>query len=156
MRAYLMQHGLAKSKAEDPDRPLTDEGRAEVERVAAVAERAGVRVEAVLHSGKTRARQTAELLGARLGPANVEVIDGVSPMDDPGVVADRLEERAGSAAVVGHLPHLSRLAGLLLTGDADREVVAIRNAGLVCLEREGGSWRLLWAVTPDVIVAENR
>lgn len=152
MRLYLMQHGVAKSKDEDPDRPLTDAGRAEVERVAAVAERAGVGLDVVLHSGKTRARQTAELLGARLGPAEVETTAGISPTDDPSIVADRLDDLGGSTALVGHLPHLSRLAGLLLAGDADREVVAIRNAGLVCLERDGEAWRLLWDVTPDVIL----
>lgn len=151
MRLYLMQHGLAKSKEEDPDRALTEAGRAEVERVAAVAERAGVHLDVVVHSGKTRARQTAELLAARLGPASVEAIGGISPTDDPALAADRLEGSAGPAAVVGHLPHLSRLAGLLLTGDPDREVVGIVNAGLVCLERDEGAWRLLWAVTPEVI-----
>ncbi len=36
MRLYLMQHGKSKSKDEDPDRSLTDDGRAEVERIAAV------------------------------------------------------------------------------------------------------------------------
>ncbi len=152
MRLYLMQHGLAKSKAEDPDRALTESGRAEVERVAGVAERAGVQVDVVVHSGKTRARQTAELLAARLGPATVEAIGGISPTDDPAMAADRLKGSVGPVAVVGHLPHLSRLAGLLLTGDPDREVVAIVNAGLVCLESDEGTWRLLWAVTPEVVV----
>lgn len=152
MRLYLMQHGRAKSKEEDPDRPLTDAGRTEVERVAAIAARAGVNVDAVLHSGKTRARQTAELLGSRLGPADVEAIEGVSPTDDPGAVAGLLGRSRAPTAVVGHLPHLSRLAGLLLTGSGDREPVEFRNGGLVCLERDQGRWRLLWALTPDVVV----
>lgn len=151
MRLYLMQHGVAASEDVDPERRLTDAGRDEVERVAAVAERAGVAVAAVLHSGKARARQTAEILAAALGPARVEAVDGVSPMDDPGELLDRLEGVEEPTAVVGHLPHLARLAGRLLAGDPEREPVAIVNAGLVCLERDDGRWRLRWAVTPEVI-----
>ncbi len=43
MQVYLVQHGLAKSKEEDPERPLTAAGREEVERVARAAAAAGVR-----------------------------------------------------------------------------------------------------------------
>lgn len=156
MRLYLMQHGAARSKEEDPDRPLTDAGRGEVERVVAVAERAGVKVDVALHSGKTRARQTAEILAGALGPARVEAVDVVSPLDDPAELGGRLEESEAPTAVVGHLPHLARLAGLLLAGDPEREPVAIVNAGLVCLERDEGTWRLRWAVTPEVIVGQDR
>lgn len=151
MRLYLMQHGLSMSKEEDPDRPLTDEGRAEVERVASLVGRAGITLDAVRHSGKTRARQTAEILGARLGPAEVIGTDGLAPVDDPRIAADRLVDPDGATALVGHLPHLSRLATLLLTGAADREVVAFRNGGLVCLDGGEDGWRLRWIVTPEVI-----
>ncbi len=34
MALYLVQHGAAKSESEDPVRPLTEEGRRVVERVA--------------------------------------------------------------------------------------------------------------------------
>ena len=34
MKLYLVQHGEAKSKAEDPQRPLTERGREDVARVA--------------------------------------------------------------------------------------------------------------------------
>jgi phosphohistidine phosphatase len=37
--------------------------------------------------------------------------------------------------LVGHLPHLARLAGLLLAGDPDRPVIAFGQGGLVGLER---------------------
>jgi len=63
MRLYLVQHGKAKSKDEDPDRPLTDQGRNDIKKVAVfLAENAGLKVTSIYHSGKTRARQTAEVL----------------------------------------------------------------------------------------------
>ena len=57
MDVYLMQHGEARPESEDPERPLTDAGRATVERVAGRAANAGVRIERCVHSGKRRARR---------------------------------------------------------------------------------------------------
>src|SRR2546428_4370090 len=61
MDCYLVQHGEAKPEREDPARPLTDRGRREVERVAEGAQRSGVEIAEVVHSGELRAQQTAEL-----------------------------------------------------------------------------------------------
>ena len=73
MDVYLVQHGQALSDEQDPQRPLSDEGRAEVTKVA---EFLGARqsrlidppITKVCHSGKLRARQTAEILGRHLCP----------------------------------------------------------------------------------------
>jgi phosphohistidine phosphatase len=77
-------------------------------------------------------------------------------MDDPAVWAERLKYMTDSAnediMLVGHLPHLGRLASLLLAGDPERHVVSFRMAGVVCLERgENGNWSLKWMITPDVL-----
>ena len=58
MRLYLVQHGEAKSKAEDPSRPLTERGREDVARVAAFAAGAGLQVGQIRHCGKRRAGET--------------------------------------------------------------------------------------------------
>ena len=61
MRLFLVQHGEAKTEQEDPERPLTDRGASDVSRVARAATEARiVTAERIVHSGKTRARQTAE------------------------------------------------------------------------------------------------
>ncbi len=76
MRLYLMQHGKARPKEEDPDRSLSDEGRAEVGRVAGfLAKTDVVRSLPILHSGKTRARQTAEGLARAVEGARVEEVE---------------------------------------------------------------------------------
>lgn len=52
--------------------------------------------------------------------------------------------------IVGHLPHLSRLASSLLTGRQDAEVVGFQYGGVVCLERTNDGWKLGWMIVPDL------
>ncbi len=146
---YLAQHGKSFSEAENPERRLTPEGVAETERVAGLLAAVGVKVAEVLHSGKARARQTAEIFSRRLG-APVREVDGLAPNDDPRIWASRAEALAADVMLVGHLPHLSRLASLLLVGDPQREVVKFRYSGVARLERGEAGWRLAWYVTPDI------
>lgn len=153
MKLYLMQHGRSRPKDEDPERSLTDEGRAEAERVARfVAAGAPPTALRIFHSGKLRARQTAETLAGAFPDAVLEETDGLAPLDDPRVWAERLEQHDEGSMLVGHLPHLARLASLLLCGDEERTVVAFVNAGMVCLERvEEGAWSLQWSVVPKLV-----
>ncbi len=147
MRLYLVQHGQAKSGAEDPERPLTGQGTAEVVRVARYAvEVCGVGPARVLHSGKTRARQTAEVWAGLLG-LGVEQADGLGPNDDPTTWAERLGAATGDLMLVGHLPHLGRLAALLVIGSPDSPVVRFRPGGLVGLDQADPGW-LIWVVAP--------
>jgi phosphohistidine phosphatase len=61
------------------------------------------------------------------------------------------ESAAEPLMLVGRLPHMARLASLLLTGNPNREVVRFRNATVVCLERVEDDWVLLWAIGPDLV-----
>ena len=72
MEVYLVQHGEAVPKSVDRTRPLSDQGRKEVLQVAAFAARMGLAVGEIRHSGKTRAEQTAALLGETLSPADYD------------------------------------------------------------------------------------
>lgn len=152
MNLYLMQHGEAKTEQEDPARPLTERGRQEVERVADAAARLGLGIADVRHSGKLRARETAEILAGRLRPRpEVREMAGLSPNDDPAAAARAVEEAAEPWLLVGHLPHLSRLTSLLVVADPARGILAFRMSGLVCLTREADGWRLRWVLTPEVV-----
>lgn len=152
MKVYLVQHGEAKSEEEDPARPLTDMGREEVKRVADFLKRIGVKVSRIIHSGKLRASQTASIIGEALDISEkLEQGDSLEPLADPGVWAERLGRLEEDVMLVGHLPHLSRLASLPLTESAEREPVRFRKAGVVCLERTEKGWSLLWAIRPELI-----
>lgn len=152
MQVYLVQHGKAHPKDVDPQRSLTEHGRQETERVAATAARMGLEVNQICHSGKTRARQTANILGAALLPVGgVLAASGLAPTDAVRPIAARLAEEPGPVMLVGHLPFLARLAGFLLTGDLDQEVVKFHNSAIVCLARESARWQVAWVLTPEMI-----
>lgn len=151
MELYLVQHGEAKSEAEDPERSLTEKGQRDVERVAEWASRVGLRVTQIRHSGKRRAEQTAAILAERLKPsAGVIAVAGLAPNDDVTALAATLQQETESVMVVGHLPFLSRLASLLLVGDPNRTIVRFRMGGIVCLLREPQQWSIAWALPPDL------
>jgi phosphohistidine phosphatase len=151
MRIYLVQHGQAHSKDTDPSRSLTERGRQETERVAGLAAQLNLGLHQIRHSGKTRAEQTAAILGQALSPVGgVVAVPGLAPKDDVRPVAEALAGEARAVMLVGHLPFMARLTGLLLTGDSERAVVKFRNAGIVCLAREDGRWQVAWILTPEM------
>jgi len=151
MHVFLVQHGEAKPEPEDPSRPLTDRGREEVRRVARHAAALGLQVAEIRHSGKLRARQTAEIFAAALSPSHgMREMDGLAPADDPGKARAEVESVREPLMLVGHLPHLSRLASLLLVGDPGREIIRFRNGAIVCLVKSEGGWLLQWVLTPEL------
>ncbi len=152
MKLYLVRHGEAKSDREDPARPLSDRGRKDVERVARAVGRLGIEVGAIHHSGKLRARQTAEILAGALAPAQgVKEMAGLSPEDDPSVTRHEIENAKAAMMLVGHLPHLSLLASELLVGDRSKELIAFPTACVIALERQREDWRLLWTIAPQLL-----
>lgn len=153
MRLYLVQHGNAVDKSVDPDRPLTSRGAHDIEKVAACLSVHRLDVTSIWHSGKTRARQTAELMAKHALPrAGTDDHPYLDPDDDPKSIAALLRKIDSNLMIVGHLPFLSRLASLLLTGDRDGDLIHFVNGGVVCLERDSTDhWRLVWAVTPDLV-----
>ena len=154
MKLYLVQHGKAKKKDESPDRPLNGEGKNASKKTACfAAEQAHISVNAVLHSGKTRARDTAEIMAAYLCPVKgmIEEKD-LLPNDDPQEWASRLSGEKEDIMLVEHLPQLSKLASLLLAGSDEKFSIDFKNSGIVCLQRDDSSnWMLSWAVTPEIL-----
>lgn len=155
MRVYLAQHGLAEDEAVDPARPLSAQGREDVARVAgflSLFEKP--RPARILHSGKLRAGQTAEMFAEGWGNLPVEPALDLSPNADPSVWSAQLASMYEDVMLVGHLPHLEQLAGLLLCGDPSRRAILFRNGGVVCLERSENGWSLCWQVNPTLFYGE--
>ena len=151
MELYLVQHGAAATKEEDPQRPLNETGRAFSKRSAAHAVRLGVRVAEVRHSTHLRAIQTAEEFESALGAPRARW-RGLDPDDDVSPLRREVQSRSEGLLVVGHLPFLARLAAALLCQNESMPVVGFRQAGLVKLERaEGGTWSVTWALPPEIV-----
>ena len=155
MYLYLIQHGEAKSEAEDPKRGLTERGAANAKKAGAFLKQLQRKITSICHSGKKRAEQTAQILADEMGHnIPVEICSGLAPNDDISIIKREIETMGqDSIIIVGHLPHLSRLASDLLTNDQDREIIHFRNAGIVCLagENENQNWKLEWMVIPEIM-----
>ena len=152
MRLYLVQHGEAAPKQADPERPLTPQGRTDVAGLADFLRTRGVTAARVVHSGKLRAAQTAEILAAALAPGvTPEAESGLDPKDPVGPFAARLAGRREDAIVVGHLPFMARCVAVLVAGSEDAELVAYRPGSVVALERQDdGGWQIVSMIRPDL------
>jgi phosphohistidine phosphatase len=98
--------------------------------------------------------QSAQALADQLKPSQgTSPTDGLHPMDDPNVWADRISGLEEDMILVGHLPHLARLVSLLLNGEPDAYVVSIETAGIVCLNRgRNDQWSIKWMIVPQLVV----
>lgn len=154
MIIYLIQHAEAKEESEDPQRPLSAKGVRNIRKTSSDLYRNNVRVDQILHSGKLRAKQTAEITAECLTPANYKTIsetDGLSPLDSPGIWDDRLKYLTNDLMLVGHMPHLGKLASILLCGEMGKDIISFTPGCVVCLERlEQGNWTLKWMLTPSI------
>jgi phosphohistidine phosphatase len=141
----LVHHGDAVGPGVDPMRPLSSVGRAATERLAATAARRGVKPDAIWHSGKLRARQTAELFWKACNPlASLSAARGLQPDDPPRWMRDHLAGETRSILITGHMPHLPRLLASLLGEPDDSTTIAFPQHGCVALEGDGETWKELW------------
>src|SRR3954447_20572544 len=87
----LVHHGDAVAPGIDSMRPLSAVGRAATERLASAAARRGVKPDVIWHSGKLRARQTAEQFWMACNPlASFSATRGLQPDDPPVWMRDQL------------------------------------------------------------------
>jgi phosphohistidine phosphatase len=146
MHLYLVHHGDAVGPDVDARRPLSDVGRASVERLAQATAARGVRPDVIWHSGKLRARQTAEAFWRECNAlAAFSATRDLQPNDPPSWIRDRLRDESRDILIAGHYPHLPRLLTLLVgergevTGDFPAQgVVALHSSDA------GQSWVEMW------------
>jgi len=153
MELFLVQHGRAMAKADDLARPLTPEGAETVEKMSAWVRDTALCIQQIRHSGKLRAEQTAQILAKVLKPTGgVVPVSGLDPNDDVRPVGLIAGTELANTMLVGHLPFLSRLAGYLITGNPEIQVVRFQNAGIVSLVEGNGGWSINWMMIPELLV----
>jgi phosphohistidine phosphatase len=141
MFLYLVHHGDAVDSQIDPRRPLSETGRAHVERLAGEAALRGARPAVVWHSGKLRAKQTAEAFWRACNPlVELAATRDLQPDDPADWMRDRLRGESRDVLIAGHFPHLPRLLSLLVGRDdfPTHGVVALRS------DDEGETWQEAW------------
>jgi len=163
MRLFLIRHAHALDHAVDAERPLSERGQRITLQVAEFFKANGrLRPAQMWHSPIQRAFETAADLVSHLDPtiALVET-DGLLPFDDPAIIAERfrLYPTSHDLALVGHQPHLAKLASLLTTGWGDRELMHIKKNAIIALRRSDETfaetglarWRVAWHYTPEFL-----
>jgi phosphohistidine phosphatase len=156
---YLVRHGVAAERGpEYPDdsvRPLTSDGISRLRRQAAGMDVLGVKLDLILTSPLARARQTADLLAARLlRKGDVVVTPALAPSAPAAALADELGKLQGRTrvALVGHEPDMGELASRLLGTQAP---VPFKKGGVCRIDFKGartkGAGTLIWMLTPKML-----
>ena len=116
------------------------------------------RLDAVRPSPLVRAIETARIVADAYGLAPGDGLPALAPGRPPGEAIDWLRAqrglRRGAVALVGHEPHLSALAALLLAGEP-APLFTFRKGGAALLElgdapRPGGA-HLRWLATAKLL-----
>ena len=147
---YLIHHGDAVGPDVNPMRPLSDRGRAQVEALAKQAAEKGAKPGIVWHSGKLRARQTAEAFWRHCNAlATFAATHGLQPTDPTPWIVDAIAGETRDVMLVGHFPHLPRLLGVLLTGEQESAPANFPLHGVVALERHADRWIEKWRLAAE-------
>jgi phosphohistidine phosphatase len=139
MDLYLLRHTdamdlAAVPGARDEARPLSPSGETKADRINRAFRRLKLSFDLILSSPAVRARQTAERVSKQLGvPAKVRLTPNLGLRADPGAIIaelSRVRPAPQQVLLVGHEPHLSRLASLLLAGDGKLLSLRMKRGGL--------------------------
>jgi len=119
-----------------------------VDALATQAAQRGVRPDVVWHSGKLRARQTAEAFWRECNAlAAFSATRDLQPDDPPGRIRDRLAGENRDVLIAGHFPFLPKLLALL-TGKPDGSPGEFPAHGLVALASvDDLRWKELWRLS---------
>ncbi len=157
MELYLVRHGVAANRSEwqgnDADRPLTQEGREEMQRVAAAIAKLGLAFDAILTSPYVRTTETAEIIAKKLGMTDKLATDdrleyGFGRKKLRKILSDH--DSAQALMLVGHEPDFSILIGKLTGG---RVVLDKGGLALVTLPDTATlKGELSWLLPPKVLV----
>ena len=123
---------------------MSERGQREVERLATEAAARGTRPDVVWHSGKLRARQTAEAFWRACNPlAAFSAARDLQPDDPPSWILSQIRAENRDVMIAGHMPHLAGLLHLLV------ENAPFPLHGMVALEYDdaGETWKEIWRLT---------
>ncbi len=153
MKLYLVQHAMPVSKDIDPGRPLSPEGEKDISKMAEFLRASDHTVSRILHSGKMRARQTAEILAeALLISGEVETTDGINPNDPVQYFSLRAHKFEHDTMIVGHMPFMAKMVSYMVTGNEDQAIVAYRPGSVICLKQNPEElWQIQWMLRPDTL-----
>ena len=151
MKLYLLRHGEAdwpRWNKPDDERPLTKEGKKEMEAVGKFLSRIKARPRVLLSSPLPRAWQTAEIAGEHL-ELKCREEKRLSPGFGKRELECLLNEHDGKdLMIVGHEPDFTGVIAAL-TGAASK--LAKSGVALVDIDAAAARGKLLWLVPPKLV-----
>jgi len=150
MKLYLMQHGIALAEEKDHAKPLSPDGKEETLRTAEFLRKKNIRIDAVWHSPKLRAMQTAQIVADSIFCSEIKERDDLNPLDSVESFPEEIKSLNKDLMIVGHLPFLQKLASLFISGLETNQLISFKNSGVVCLEYTE-TWKIAWMAIPALL-----
>ena len=125
MHIYFLRHGDASSESRYPDgdRPLTDLGKQQAERIGVFLHRMNILIDAALSSPLKRAQETASLALSLMKHPKISSSEYLLNGTRPQLLLDQLNQStASSVLLIGHEPFLSESISLLIGGNKNEEI----------------------------------
>ena len=156
---FILRHGEAGNRMtvveKDSERPLTPEGRTEMEKIAKSLKAIGLQTDRIYTSPLRRARETAEIAAKILEIPTLEEWDELKP-DGSKTGLYRKLARLGQNSrpiLVGHEPYLTSMIGEIM-GTTSAKIV-LKKGGVAKVRITSFSPRisgeLRWLLTPKII-----
>ncbi|MBS1810277.1 MAG: phosphohistidine phosphatase SixA [Acidobacteria bacterium] len=170
MHLYLLRHGIAADLSlgikRDADRPLTKEGWKKMRDEAHGMQKLGIEFDLIFSSPYLRTRQTALAVAEvyEFDADNIISIENLAagrpfahpPYRNPEVFTDMGAYEFEKALIVGHMPDLSEMASLLLTGTTTTQF-EFKKGSLCLIEVDALPPRhpgvLRWMLTPKQLIS---
>jgi phosphohistidine phosphatase len=141
MEIWILRHAKAEEGGPgtpDEERALTPAARKRMRAAARTIARLEPKFDAILTSPLRRARQTAEPVARALDQEKDLIETGaLAPDADPKEILSEIKKRQRKRVLlVGHMPHLGKLLGYLITGRPSTPV-EMKKGALARVELEG-------------------
>jgi len=155
MEIYLMQHGSALPKEQDPEESLSPDGKAQIHASGKALKKMGITFDVILSSPKKRSQQTASIVAEEVGfpPDKIIQTEKVKASTHPKETLTIVAEYSGSRRILiaGHLPSVAEVASFLLT-KGSKATIEFERGGCCRIDVEDlftHSGRLKWYLTPE-------
>ena len=156
---FILRHGEAGNRMtvveKDSERPLTPEGRTEIQEIAKSLKTVGLQTDRIYTSPLRRARETAEIAAKALNIRTLEEWDELKPDGSRAELYRKLArlEQSSRPILVGHEPYLTSMIGEIIGTTSAKIVLKKGGVGKVRITsftpRISGELR--WLLTPKII-----
>ena len=156
---FILRHGEAGNRMtvaeKDSERPLTPEGRTEMQKIAKSLKAVGLQTNRIYTSPLRRARETAEIAAKILNIPTLEEWDELKPDGNKAELFRKLArlEQNSRPILVGHEPYLTSMIGEIIGTTGAKIVLKKGGVGKVRITsftpRISGELR--WLLTPKII-----